>query len=345
MASEDRAATTALSRLEADGPRYGFFQALRLLRRDYPDRAAFEAALRFQPTLGLGFAGHDIERIGRDAEGKIRIGVNFFGLYGVSSPLPTFYTEDLIDEARNGRSAMRDFIDIVHNALYPMLFQVWEKYRLWLSVAEGRERERYDLLLALIGRMDAERRLPREAELLRFAGLMTHMPRSALGLQTLVRGLIGFGRVRVEPCVLNVIPVPDNARCELGAPSARLGSTLLGTEVARRSGVVKLHVHQLNAERFAQLLPGGRVWQRLVRQLALYLHEPVCCRLILYPDPPARRGMTLGASGHARLGLDAWLGEAFLDYPQPGIEADERVELTLLAGDESQQAFAQGAFA
>ncbi|WJF89274.1 type VI secretion system baseplate subunit TssG [Paraburkholderia bonniea] len=338
MASEDRAATTALSRLEADGPRYGFFQALRLLRRDYPDRAAFEAAVRFQPTLGLGFAGNDIEQIETDASGKVRVRVNFFGLYGVSSPLPTFYTEDLIDEARNGRSAMRDFIDIVHNALYPMLFQVWEKYRLWLGVVESRERQRHDLLLALIGRMDADRRLPREAELLRFAGLMTHMPRSALGLQTLVRGLIGFGRVRVEPCVLNVIAVPANARCELGSASATLGGTLLGTEVARRSGVVNIHVRQLNAQRFSQLLPGGQVWQRLVRQLTLYLHEPVCCRLILYPDPPARLPLALGQTGHARLGLDAWLGEALPD------QADAPVKLTLLAGDE-QPTFAQGAFA
>ena len=73
------------------------------------------------------------EQIELDADGRYRIEANFFGLYGVTSPLPTFYTEDLIDEMRQGHSAGRDFVDILHAALYPLLFRAWEKHRIWMA--------------------------------------------------------------------------------------------------------------------------------------------------------------------------------------------------------------------
>ncbi len=42
---------------------------------------------------------------------RFEVQVNFLGLYGTSSPLPVFYTEDLIDEASDDESVAREFIE------------------------------------------------------------------------------------------------------------------------------------------------------------------------------------------------------------------------------------------
>ncbi|MFM0305070.1 type VI secretion system baseplate subunit TssG [Paraburkholderia sediminicola] len=336
MASENRSTTPALDLRARQGADYNFFQALRVLRSGFATRAQFESAVRFQANLSLAFPRSDIERIDVDEAGKIRIVANFFGLYGVASPLPTFYTEDLIDESRSGGRAMRDVIDIVHNVLYPMLFQAWEKNRLWLAAGEQDDMRRRDLLMALVGRMGHVPDPADDVLRLRFAGLTSHRPGSALALRTLVRGLTGLRDVRVETCVQNDAAVPANAHCLLGV--ARLGATLVGTQVARRSGVVDIYLSGFGTVDLAALLPGGALWRRLMAQLRSFLDAPLVCRLLLTSRADAGCALELGVRDAGRLGMNTWLGGA-----RPGAPL-ETVTLTLFGADAA-RSFDQGDFA
>src|SRR4051794_9725405 len=108
--------------LLAHGERFSYFQAIRLLRLFGKARGMPTDSLRIRPRLSLGFPENDIERIEPRDSGGYRITANFFGLYGVASPLPTYYTEDLFEEEREGRHATRDFLDVIHHAMYPLLF-------------------------------------------------------------------------------------------------------------------------------------------------------------------------------------------------------------------------------
>mgnify|MGYP001574765194 FL=1 len=195
MASEDRAPTpVVIDPLLDDGGEFGFFQALRLLRLRFPSEKDFVDNVRVRPRLGLGFPLRDIEGIEQDGDGRYRIEANFFGLYGVTSPLPTFYTEDLIDEQLLGHSAGRDFLDILHASLYPLLFRAWEKHRIWIDITERRDVKSLRQLQALIGIADARpEQRDQSNDLLRYAGLFNQYPRSALGLQQLVK----IGRAHV----------------------------------------------------------------------------------------------------------------------------------------------------
>src|SRR3546814_7786829 len=97
MAREDRPLPPPVAEIEpllAEGHRYAFFQALRLLRLHLGEET-FAQSVRVRPTLSLSFPENDINSIVREND-ILRITANFFGLYGVTSPLPTFYTEDLI---------------------------------------------------------------------------------------------------------------------------------------------------------------------------------------------------------------------------------------------------------
>jgi type VI secretion system protein ImpH len=318
MAAEDWAPAPVVSTADAparpivdwkrDGASYGFFQALRLMRLGFASDAEFRGHVRVQPNLSLAFPEGDIQAIDQDADGNWRVVANFFGLYGVSSPLPTYYTEDLIEEVRNGRSAMRDFLDIIHARLYPMLFSAWEKYRLWIAVSERADVRRLEQLLALIGRAGISPGFNRDGHLLRFAGLFSQFPRSALGLETLVRGLLRGAPVVAEPCVSRIVPIPRETQFVLGEPSGQLGNALIGSEVEQRSSAVVLHVGPIDAQHFDSLLPGGPAHALLSRDLALYLNEPVQCELCLLLDSAECRPALLGVAQWSRLGLDMWLG-------------------------------------
>lgn len=313
MAREDRSAEAVMSRdpLVADGRDYAFFQALRLLRLRFSGDQAFQDGVRIRPRLGLGFPERDIESIERDEEGRYRLEANFFGLYGITSPLPTFYTEDLIDEHLQGRSASRDFLDILHAALYPLLFRAWEKHRLWMAIGERRDLGRLNLLRSLLGLADAGLEWRQQApELMRYAGIFNQFPRSALGLERLIATALDGDPVEVVPCVETQVPIDAEARCLLGVQGNVLGQdSLLGQYVSDRTSSLDIRVGPLTALRFHLLLPGAGLYKRVERLAALYLQTPIECRLVLSLKQDEQRSPTLG-DGWQRLGLNTWLGEA-----------------------------------
>lgn len=314
MASPDRSATTAvgaglLQDLQEQASQYSFFQAVRLLRQHLGDENALRERLRIRPALTLAFPESDLAAIERTDEGQFHIQANFFGLYGVTSPLPTFYTEDLIHEAMQGYSARRDFIDIVHAALYPLLYEAWEKYRIWLAVSERQDRQRLRQLFSLVGLSDAPGREDDARALLPFAGNLGLRTRSALGLQALLAGLLGGVPVTVHPCVPQWVPIEPADRSRLGEQACRLGeNSLLGQQVRDCAGNADIEIGPLAADVFHDLLPGAPLHERLNRTVSWYLSAPLHCELQLWLAPQQREPVCLG-QGWRRLGCNTWLGQ------------------------------------
>src|SRR5882762_10124157 len=129
--------------LLSEGHRFSFFQAARLLKRLQGED------LRIRPELSFGFPSADVSSIEQRPDQKgYRLTATFLGLYGVSSPLPAFYTEELL---RDESGAARDFLDIVHQRLYALLLAGWQKYRLFFQLEEAKDPAPLDMLLALCG--------------------------------------------------------------------------------------------------------------------------------------------------------------------------------------------------
>lgn len=292
--------------------KHGFFQLLRLLRLRLGDEAAFRAGVRVRPALSLGFPRNDVETVERDEDGVWQVEANFFGLYGVTSPLPTFYSEDLIDEAMQGRSSTRDFLDLIHAALYPLLYRAWEKYRLWLRIAEHHEQAQLDRLYALVGLHGQN--TAHAPTLLAHAGLFSWRPRSALGLQSLLSGVLGGAPVQVDTCVEREIAIPVAGRTLLGEQASGLGEdTMLGQRVRDRAGNLSIIVGPLPADTFMSMLPGAPGFELTEQVLLHYLEAPLRCALYLLIEPGQREGIGLGESW-SRLGEQTWLGAPCTDW-------------------------------
>ncbi|NYT85130.1 type VI secretion system baseplate subunit TssG [Pollutimonas harenae] len=327
MAREDRSLSPSVASIEpllAEGSRYAFFQALRLLRL-YLGEEAFERSVRVRPALSLSFPEQDIDNIVRQDD-VLRITANFFGLYGVTSPLPTFYTEDLIEEQLLGTSNSRDFLDILHAVLYPMLFKAWEKNRIWLAVLEQKDGTRLNQLMALLGlHRDTGATPSRDLRaLLPHAGNFNQYPRSALGLQALVSGLLDGLPVSVEPCVPRTVSIPASDRSRLGVLACSLGNDVqLGSQVAECTGQALIHAGPLSASVFERLLPGKDLYKRVAQAVTHYVQSPIACVLGLRVEPAQREAAALGGGWHS-LGLNTWLPEADAGAQNsPGRTADE----------------------
>ncbi len=304
-----RQAADLIRALREHPARFDFFQAVRLLRT--PDER-----LHIRPELGLGFPVRDIAALEAMANGDWRMTVTFGGLYGVASALPTYDTEDLLDERSGDGHSTRDFLDILHHAIYLQLFQAWAKPRLARSVVEERNATTLASLHALLGLGDASirtRTFDAKTSLLRHAAALGRWSRGAVGLTCMLADLFPKAEVGVDGGCLYRASIPLQQRWRLGTTPHALGrDSTLGARIDD-AGALRIRLGALAPRHYRQLLPGHGAHTHLRAILQTYLDHPMHTTLQLHCSraEPAR----CGGKRWCVLGHDCWLLRSSCTHP------------------------------
>lgn len=85
---------------------------------------------RFAPHPGMGFPASELKAVEYDEDNDSKppvIRATFMGMYGVDSPLPTAYLDD-ITQRREGHEALQGFLDIFSHRILTQFYRIWRKY-------------------------------------------------------------------------------------------------------------------------------------------------------------------------------------------------------------------------
>jgi type VI secretion system protein ImpH len=311
---------------------FEFLQAVRLLemRARQADPAGEPAPLgdvvRFRASFDLSFAPSEVRDLRRPPKdgGPAEMTVAFFGPGGSDGPLPTSFTEEILERLRQQDTAVSAFFDIFHHRLVSLLYRIHKVHRFSLvSVAPDRTPfARYMLSLAGLGLPSLASQLDAPAALLRYAGLLAARPRSAAGLTALVSDYFGVP-VRVQQFVGEWCALEPHQRTHIGANGQNnaLGSTaVIGSRVWIQDASIQLRLGPLGAEQFAGFLPAGRAHAALHELVRFYAGPDLNVRLQL-----VLRGEDLSQArlGRSRIGWTGWLRAA------PAAEPDSQVRVRL----------------
>ena len=315
----------AASLMEQPG-RYGFYQAVRMLERlaggvrlghaELPRREA----IRIRALDRLDFPPCDLTEItaeenpwGQPAT-RYRLTASFMGVYGPASPLPTNYTEMLVrpegEEDPEDRQRVRDFLDLFHHRMFSLFYRCLSKYRYHLLFESGGGDVFSRYMLALIGRgtpqLTQEDRPVPAVRMIRYAGLLTQNPKSAVNLEGLLRDFLKGVPVRVSQCMGRWLRVEDRNR--LGAQFCQMGEDLIvGANVYDRTGKFRVSVRPMGIDAFKRFLPNGETMAKLRELVRLYLvdHLEFDVEVWLHGDEVPRCEMGAGP-GATMLGWTSW---------------------------------------
>ena len=232
--------------------------------------------------------------------------VTFLSLYGASSPLPTFYTEELIEEAREDHDESRTFLDIFNQALYVLYYRAFNACKIGQRTLEDADSRVILMQEALLG-MGLEGLRDRAGlSMADWACMNLYLrhTRTADGLARIIQILTGARHVEVEQCVRRTIPIAPDQQARLG--QARLGSDVIGREIQDCEGAFRLHIHALEARELPRFLPGGPSLRTITAAVRRYLTTPLAWDLVLHVAPRAAQPGGLGA---CRLGRTSFLCE------------------------------------
>jgi type VI secretion system protein ImpH len=323
MASEGGEAGHPLIRtLEEDPASFTFFQAIRLLEQAHPETApvgdsgpASREVVRLRPTSSLAFPTSDLSAVTRRRRGEppFEIETPIFGLYGPSSPLPAFYSEDILKRELLGESdPARVFLDVLNHRLLALLFRAWSKYRWEFTFQPGAADRTSQHLFGLIGLATEGLRerlgLP-AGRLLRYAGFVWQRPRSAVFFGRVISDYFDDLTVQVEQCVLRRVALPVEDQNRLGIANATLGEDLvIGKTVPDRTGKCRIRLGPMDRARFEEFLPSGSSYRTLGALVPFLLPDPLVydLRLVLKgSEVPMLR--VSAEPDAARLGWTSWV--------------------------------------
>ncbi|MDQ3907631.1 MAG: type VI secretion system baseplate subunit TssG [Acidobacteriota bacterium] len=323
MAAEGgRSVPTLEDELFEEAYRFEFFQAVRLLERLNPTRAAVglhhaapsEEIVRFRTRPSLQFPASEVHELNRngDDEAPPEMTVNFIGLTGPSGVLPAHTTELVAERARHRDSALWEFFDLFGHRMASLFYRAWDRYRFTVTFERGERDEFREHLFSLIGMGTRGLRgrlgLPDEGLLL-YAGLVAQRPHSASAIESILGDYFQVP-ARVESFTGQWLELDAESLCRLGRANSELGyGTIAGSRVWDAQSKFRVRFGPLALKEFTALLPTGRNYQPAVRLAGFVASAELDFdfQLVLNADevPECR----LGAESPARpmLGWTTWL--------------------------------------
>lgn len=325
MATTDGPAALALTQLTRVIREYSLFQAvlrvIQRLRDAHPllDDDTLYDLLEFQANPGLGFPGHDIDRVAffiEHGQLRARLRLNVLGLCGAGSPLPAFYSEQACTDELGG-NATRDFLDVFHHRLQRLMLPIWRKYRYRACFQASAGDAFSEQMFALIGLRGPQVRSATQLNgkrLLPYLGLLSLRVHSAALMETVLRYYFKHCRLFVEQWVLRSVVIAEWQRNRLGAANSTLGhDQVLGSRVADRNGKFRVHLQGLGWDRFHGFLPTGADYPLLCSLVRLTARDPLDYDVRLVMAKEEIRPLHIGEHNVCRLGWTSWLAPECAD--------------------------------
>lgn len=284
MERESQPAHTGLTEgLRDDIWRVNFYRFCQLLEQDNPDAPLLGVSerlaadpVRFRPWPGMGFPASELRAVETDEDCPDlppTVRTTFLGMYGVDSPLPTAYLDD-IAQRREGHEATTAFLDIFSHRIITQYYRIWRKYAYPATFEAGGRDAISQCLLGLVGLGipgTAENVGTPVSRFLALLGTMRLPTRNAEGIRQLVTLLAPLTTATVvspDPVKVTVEQrsgLGKNNRVSL-SQRATLGKT--GREASSR---VLLMLATRDPQEAEAWLPGGQLHTDLLVLLRVYL--------------------------------------------------------------------------
>lgn len=270
--------------LVKNGPEYNVWQATRIadsfVRKLYPKRddSIFEqSGLKFQPYEKYDYPPTDVKKISYE-DGELTFVLTFLGLYGINSPMPRCYTEQVDFQQRilgHGQVPLQNFLDIFNNRFYWLYYQSWKKYRFYLHLKSDENNQVIQRINSFSGRGffgKTKSTALSDYTLLKFSGLFSQRVRNRSGLKILLDHLFPQYEMEIKEFVPTWLELTDAPA--LGSDENILGDTsFVGTHTLDYTSRICIEIGPLTFKDYLDFLPGKEQSKKLTELLEIYLND------------------------------------------------------------------------
>ncbi|MCF6711971.1 type VI secretion system baseplate subunit TssG [Raoultella ornithinolytica] len=270
-------------RLEADLNRINFYRFCQLLEKRNPERPLMGSTshpgddpVRFAPHPGMGFPASELKAVEYDEDDDSkppRVRTTFMGMYGVDSPLPKAYLDD-ITQRREGHEALQGFLDIFSHRILTQFYRIWRKYSYPATFEPGGTDTISQSLLGLVGLGipgTANHIATPVSRFLALLGVLRQPGKTQEGMQALVTLLAPNTSVKVSPYCLRPVEISQPLGFYANDDFLLDGNTPLGDEAMDANSQLLIALSTNNEQEVQSWKPDGLLYQDFLVMLRVYL--------------------------------------------------------------------------
>lgn len=169
------------------------FQILRSLEMSHVSNNISQTKkINLQCSSSLSFPVSDIEII-ETLHDQIHVQLNFMGLIGVDGCLPNYFNDSLHIESDN-TERLKTFLDIFHNNLYELCYQIWKRQQIDISL-ELKEQHWLEFFQSFVPRLDLK------YESLELAPNLLGSKKTLTGLYSLLNTSLPSHKIKIETMI------------------------------------------------------------------------------------------------------------------------------------------------
>jgi type VI secretion system protein ImpH len=299
---------TLNERLTKDYHKFDFFQAISLIEESLSVAGIRDAVgsgkIRFVPDPSLSFPPNDISGI-RERDGMYLIMPSFMSLFGVTSPLPVYFSEYLVRRPEQA-SALYDFLTIFNNRFHTLFYKAWKKYHFIRSFTPDGS-DQFTQHIGQLAGIPQATMSPEQLRLLAYCGILAGSRRGPAALKAMISSYFDGIPVSITEHFPRWAPIKDVKM--LGIDS-RLGiNSLCGTSYYDVSGKFRVVVGPLKRELYETFLTNTQNIVTMKSLIQRYIAEPLLFDIEVQLQSMELVPVALGLN-NARLGTTSSLGKS-----------------------------------
>lgn len=287
--------------------------AMTHLKEFYPkeEPSSLYNRLRFKANPSLSFAKSELSKVEfvETSKGKnVELTLNFLGLFGASSPLPSHYCEMVLESADSDK-ALSDFLNLFNHHIQKMVYPIWERQRYYIQYQQDLEDKFSKYMLSLLG-LYSQTQIKSSGldfqKLLPYVGILSMKQKSAGTLVSILRHYLGHDALEIVQCIEMKAEIPAWQRASLGDKNCSLGGDLLiGGSLKTKSLKFQILLKQIPWKGLHEYSVLGKKMGELQELIDLALSEPLEHELCLEMDQDEIKPWQI--SEHY-LGVNSFLG-------------------------------------
>ncbi|MBU2862302.1 type VI secretion system baseplate subunit TssG [Reinekea forsetii] len=295
-----RQQNSVLEDILKNGHRYHFHQLLYLLEQLIPQGIgdSFDRRIRIRPDTSLAFPAADVRAVNTLPGQRYEVVARFMGLYGVDSPLPQYFLDDVTANDEAGKR-LQSFLDIFNNRLYGLLHQAWKKHNLFTQL--DNQGLYYRLVSGATGQYwNGER------DIMAYGGCFIGSGRSVDSLEEVLQQALALDELDIDQNVISWVQIEDGL--QLNGEYALGSDTCLGDAIPVIGRKVNVNIGTVSQNRALDVQPKGDAGKLMAGILKEYLPDGVDFEVSIHLTPKLKQNWYLG-SDESQLGIHSLLGE------------------------------------
>lgn len=278
---------------------YSFYSCIQELLKRYKREKIF-----LRTNSSIGFPNREIEKV-VESENWCEVFVNFLGLQGSSSDLPS-YILDLLVKHDDGGEGWSLYFDFFNNHILWLLYDVMAQKNYAKAIREDFEDRISKILFSLLGFRGGNEMA---RTYLRFAPLIVNSVRSKKYIESILQEAFGLQeRLRIIENIPHKTPISIRQRNQLGKFNSQLGvNFMLGKTSLTYQTKIGILIEDLQYQEALEFFPIGRNY-KILKEIIEFLTKNEFA-IDLYLKIKFTHQMVFRLGGGVKLGWGSTLGE------------------------------------